>query len=105
MKLSIHDFLEQLYELVEYAKKALSLTGVLYLVTWHRAFPAPRIKGWNNILLMIRLLSAVPVSNAKLERMFFKCVKGPHSYKSCSFAKVNVRSLSDDDSFDEKIYF
>ena len=76
-KVSIPDILEQLYELVEYAKKALSLTGVLYLVTWCKTFTALRIKGWNNILLVIRLLLAVPVSNAKLERMVSKlqCVK------------------------------
>ena len=28
--------------------------------------------GWSNVLLMIRLLFTVPVSNAKLERMFSK---------------------------------
>ena len=33
---------------------------------------APRSKGWSNVLLMIRLLFTVRVSNAKLERMFSK---------------------------------
>ena len=92
---------------------------------------------------MIRLLFAVPVSNAKLERIFsklkhvkrlenilrimekssnretfgpisvikkwsihkFRCTieeKGSRSYKTCSYAKVNVKSLSDNDSYDEE---
>ena len=77
MKPSIPDFLEQCYKLVEYAKKALSLAGVSYLVTWHKIFMAPRSKCWRDKLLIIRLLFTVPLSIAKLERMFskLKCVK------------------------------
>ena len=64
MKVSIPDLWEQRYELVEYAKKTLSLIGVLYLVTWRKIFTAPRSKGWSDLLLMIRLLFTVSVSNA-----------------------------------------
>ena len=55
MKVSILDLLGQWYGLVEYAKKTLSLAGVLYLVTWCKIFTAPRSKGWRDVLLMIRL--------------------------------------------------
>ena len=72
MKVSISDLLEHWYELVEYAKKALSLAEVYYLVTWCKIFPAPRGKGWSDVLLMIRLLFTVLVSNAKLEFNFLQ---------------------------------
>ena len=45
---------------------------MLYLVTWHKTFMATRGKGWSNVLLMIRLLFTVSVSNAKPERVFSK---------------------------------
>ena len=70
MKISVLDLLGKWYRLVEYAKKTLSLAGVLYLVTWRKIFTAPRSKGWSDVLVMIRLSFTVPVSNAKLERMF-----------------------------------
>ena len=108
---------------------------------------------WSHVLLMIRFLFTVSVSNAKLERMFsrlkhiktnFCCSLGvkhlenilkiveevsswgnfdlisamkkwsidrirrtaeekeSRSYQSRNSAKVNVKSLSDDDSYDEK---
>ena len=39
---------------------------------WLKDFVALRTKGWSDVLLMIRLLFMVPVSNAKLERIFSK---------------------------------
>ena len=115
---------------------------------WRKNFAALRTKGWSDVLLMIILLFIVPVSNAKLERMFsklkrvkinFRCSlstfqkillkimeegssqetfnpmsaitkqaidkvrrateeKGSRGFKSRNSAKVNVKSLSDDDS-------
>ena len=72
MKVSIPDLLKQWYELVEYAKKTLFLDGVSYLVTWRKIFTAPRSKSQSDVLAIIKLLFTVPVSNAKLERMFSK---------------------------------
>ena len=72
VQVSIPNLMEQWYEQVEYVRKAFSFAGVSYLVTWHKIFMTPRGKGWSNALLMIRLLFAVPVSNAKLERIFSK---------------------------------
>ena len=72
MKLSISNLLKHWYGLVKYANKILSLTRVSYLVTWRKIFKTSRSKGWSDVLLMIRLLFTVSVSNAKLERMFSK---------------------------------
>ena len=72
MKVSILNLLEPCYELVEYAKKILSLAGVLYLVTWLKIFTSLRGKGWSDVLLMIRLLFTVSVSKGNLERMLYK---------------------------------
>ena len=119
-----------------------------------RLFLLPEFRrGWSDAILIIRLLFTVPISNAKLERMFskLKLVKtnircslgvnrlenilrimeegriwetfGPtyvrkkwstdkvrytteekrsRSHKSRNSAKVNVTTLSDDDSYDEE---
>ena len=77
MKVSIPDHLEHWYELVEYANKALPLARVSCLATWRKIFTAPKSKGWSDVLLMIKLLLTIPVSNAKLERIFsnLKCDK------------------------------
>ena len=44
----------------------------MYLTTWCKVFVAPRNNGWSNMLLLNRLLFTVPVSGAKLGRMFSK---------------------------------
>ena len=81
MKVSIPNLLQKWSELVENAEKILSLAGVSYLVIWRNA---PASKGWNDVLLMIRLLFTVAVSNPRLESIFprLKCVK---SNFRCSF--------------------
>ena len=60
-----------------YAKKTLFLAGVWYLVRERKFFTVTRSKGWIKVVLMVRLLFTVAVTNAKLERMFpkFKRVK------------------------------
>ena len=60
-----------------HAKKTLFLAGVWYLVTERKFFTVTRSKGWIKVVLMVRLLFTVAVTNAKLERMFpkFKRVK------------------------------
>ena len=153
MKVFISDLLEQWYESVEYAKTTLSLARISYLVTWQKLFTTPGGEGSNRVLLMITLLFTVPVSNAKLERMFSKLKRVKTNFrgsigvkqlenilrameegsswetfdpisavkkwgidtvrrtikekisrnlKSRNSAKVNVKSLSDDGSYDEE---
>ena len=91
-KVSIRDLLEQYYDLVEYAKKTLSLAGVLYLVTWQKIFMAPRSKGSSDILLMIRILFTVPVSNAKLERIFSKLKRVKTNFR-CSLGVKGLENI------------
>ena len=87
MKLSISDLSEHWCGLVEYAKKILSLARVSYLVTGRKIFAALRSKGWSDVLLMIRLSFIVPVSNAKLELMFFKFKRVKINF-CCSLSNV-----------------
>ena len=68
MKVSISDLLQKSHKLVEYAKKNFPFVGISYLAIWHKIFLAPRNKVRSNVLLLF----AVPVSNAKLERLFHK---------------------------------
>ena len=55
-------------------KKTFSLAVVSCLGTWRKINMAPVSKGYSDVLLMISLLLTVPVSNAKLERMFSEIV-------------------------------
>ena len=91
-KVSIPNLLEQYYELVEYAKKALSLARVSYLVTRWKIFTAPKSKVSSNVLLMIRILFTVPVTNAKLERMFSK-LKHVKTNFCCSLGVKDLRNI------------
>ena len=79
--------MEQYYELVEHVKKTLSLAGVSYLVTRQKIFTAPRSKGSSDVLLMIRILFTVPVSNAKLERMFSKLNRVKTNFRCSLYVK------------------
>ena len=69
---SIPHLISQWHILLEYANRFLKLSGVSYLVTWRKLFSSPSKKDWVDILNLIQLLFTIPVSNAKLERMFSK---------------------------------
>ena len=62
--------LNQWHNLLQYAHKYLSVTTTLYLVCWRLTFTSPRCTSWKDILLLIELLFTIPISNARLERMF-----------------------------------
>ena len=84
--------MEHWYKLVEYAERTFSLAGVsyiAYIVTQHQIFTAPRGKGWSDALLMMRLLFTVPVSNAKLERMYTKLKR----VKTNSHCSLGIKCL------------
>ena len=57
---------------------------------WRKIFAAPTIKDLSNVLLMIRLLFIVPVSNTKLERMISKLKRVKINF--CCFLS-NVREI------------
>ena len=70
LKVSTPDHLEHLYELVEYANKALPFARVSYLATWRKIFTAPKSKGWSDVLLRIKLLLTIPVSKLNWKEFF-----------------------------------
>ena len=54
---------------------------------WRKNFAALGTKGWSDVLLIIILLFIVPVSNAKLERMFSKLKRVKINFR-CSLSTV-----------------
>ena len=69
---TIPELLKQWHELLEYGTEYLSLPYTPYRVTWRRIFTSPRSQTWKDLLILVELLFTIPVSNAKLERMFSK---------------------------------
>ena len=69
---TIPELLKQWHELLEYGTEYLSLPYTPYQVTWRRIFTSPRNQTWKDLLILVELLFTIPVSNAKLERMFSK---------------------------------
>ena len=69
---SVPGVLSQWHDLLEYSIEYLSLSNTLYRKTWRHIFASPRSQAWKDVLLIIEFLFTIPVSNAKLERMFSK---------------------------------
>lgn len=72
VNVALPDLLSQWCDLLEYATEFLSVSNTPYGKTWYRIFNSPRKQNWKDILIVIELLFTIPVSNAKLERMFSK---------------------------------
>ena len=72
LSVTVPDLLIQWHEIVDFAVETIRVTGQPYLITWRKIFFAPRSKGWKDALILIELLFTIPVSKAKLERMFSK---------------------------------
>lgn len=58
------------HDMLDYTVQYLSPSSRHYRATWYKIFHSSRAVEWQNILLLIRLLFSLPVSNAALERMF-----------------------------------
>lgn len=73
---SAPDIIDQWHELVKYAKETLDIHGNTYMKTWRKLFSSPRCENWKAALTLVELLFTVPISNAKLERIFskLKCI-------------------------------
>ena len=69
---SAPDIVDQWHELVKYAKETLDIHGNTYMKTWRKLFSSPRCGNWSAVLTLIELLFTLPISNAKLERIFSK---------------------------------
>jgi len=67
---SLHDLLEQWHSLLDYSKRYLNPSRSPYLRVWRRIFDSDRRSDWSMVLLLIELLFSIPISNAKVERLF-----------------------------------
>ena len=65
------DALDEWHDLVDYTVEFLAPSSRSYRVTWYKLFHfSIGSHCWNDILLLIRLLFCLPVSNAIVERFF-----------------------------------
>ena len=67
---SLSDLLEQWHSVIEYTTRYLSPSTTPYLRVWRRIFDSSRSEGWSMVLLLAELLFSIPISNAKVERLF-----------------------------------
>ena len=70
LDVSLGSLLEQWHDLVAYTKGYLDPSKTPYLQVWNRIFSSSRRDRWNLVLLLVELLFSIPISNAKVERMF-----------------------------------
>ena len=67
---SATEFLLEFYDMVSYPLKYLDLSNTDYHVVWRRLFESCRRDKWKSILLQVKLLFTLPVSNAKIKKLF-----------------------------------
>ena len=67
---SISNPLQQWHLLVEYVLTYLSPDVNSYCILWCRISESSKHKEWNLVLYVVELLFALPVSNAKIKRLF-----------------------------------
>ena len=65
------DLLEEWHDLVDYTATFLAPSSTSYRATWYKLFHSSLMTSrWSNIMLVVRLLFCLPVSNATVERFF-----------------------------------
>ena len=67
---SLGDLLDQWHHLLDYTKRYLEPSKTPYLRVWRRIFDSGRSNEWSMVLILVELLFAIPISNAKVERLF-----------------------------------
>jgi hypothetical protein len=58
------------HSVIEYTKRYLSPSTAPYLRVWGQIFDSSQSQGWSMVLLLVELLFSIPISNAKVERLF-----------------------------------
>ena len=66
----VDDLLDQWHNMIEYAITSLGSARVNYLKVWYKLFNSSMRNDWPLPLLVAELLFSLPVSNAKVERLF-----------------------------------
>jgi len=64
------ELLDQWHHLIEYTKQYLQPSKTPYLCVWRHIFDSSRRNEWNMVLILVELLFAIPIFNAKVERLF-----------------------------------
>lgn len=74
---SLNGLLEKWHDLVAYTVRYLDPSRTHYLRIWKRIFNSSRKEEWNMVLLLEEVLLSIPISNAKVERIFslMNCIK------------------------------
>ena len=85
---SLSDLLEQWESLCEYTVKYLNPQSTDYRVTWRKIFQSSRRNMWSLVLLLVELLFSLPVSNAKVERLFSLMNRIKTDSRSCLSQKT-----------------
>ena len=67
---SVSDISEQFDAMVKYAVQYLDISKTDYRVIWRKLFESSKSREWKSALLLVKLLFILPVSNAKVERLF-----------------------------------
>lgn len=82
---------EEFKEILLHATQFISLSTLDYQAVWWSLFHAPNSNDWSNLLLLVRMLFTLPVSNGKLERVF----------STMKLLKVEKRSQMENDTLDD----
>ena len=61
---------DQFNATIKYALQYLDVSKTKYRVVWHKLFDSSKSREWKSALLLLKLLFTLPVSNAKVERLF-----------------------------------
>ena len=67
---STNELLEQWHSILDYTVTYLNPGIVDYRIIWRQLFSSSRSGDWNLVLLIAELLFCLPISNAKVERLF-----------------------------------
>jgi hypothetical protein len=67
---SVSVILEQFDAMIKYALQYLNVSKTDYRVVWRKLFESSKSHEWKSALLLVKLLFTLPVSNAKVERLF-----------------------------------
>ena len=61
---------DELHEIVEYARRYLSLGQEGYRKIWYKLHTCPNSSSWSNVLLVCQLLFSLPFVTSRVEQMF-----------------------------------
>lgn len=70
VSMNISSIRDEIEEIVDYARKYLSIRTESYQTIWYKLHVAPDVSKWPNVLVLCELLFSLPFSNGRVERIF-----------------------------------